>query len=83
MATSCDLWEDIQFLFGFEALIVFCEGARNKWADAVSRRADAEVVAVLKKESEEIGLKGITYRRIDVQWQRSELSCDVGLQLFN
>ena len=81
MALLCDLWEDIQFHFGFEALIVFCEGSRNKWADAVSKKAEQDVVAVLKMESENIGLMDIEYKRIEVQWKRGGLSCDVGQQL--
>ena len=78
MAVLCDLWEDMQFLFGFEALIVFCPGESNKWADAASRISGDELLAVLKQESENVGLPDITFRAIPVRWQCGKLSCAVG-----
>ena len=82
MAVLCDLWGDIQFRFGFEALIVYCEGKSNRWADAVSRIPADELEAVLRKESDDVGLKDVTFKEVMVEWRRDPLHCAVGSQLY-
>ena len=81
MAVLCDLWEDVQFRFGFEALVVFCEGKSNRWADAVSRVPRDQLEVVLRKESNAIGLPDITFREVNVVWSRGTLHCAVSSYL--
>ena len=81
MALLCDLWEDIQFYFGFEGLVVFCKGESNKWADAASRIAAETVEDTFSAQCEDLGRLTPSYAKIPVVWKRGPLSCDVGAKL--
>ena len=81
MAVLCDLWEDVQFYFGFEALVVFCKGKSNRWADAVSRVQRGKLEAVLRTKSDDAGLPDITFKEVNVIWSHGTLQCAVGSHL--
>ena len=81
MAILCDLWEDIQFHFGVEALIVFCSGKTNVCADAASRVAKDKVEDVLRRDMATSDVTVRSFKEIPVEWTRGDLSCDVGALL--
>ena len=76
MANICDAWEDIQFYYGFEGLVVFCEGTKNVYADVASRVASLEVESELRKELEtnDIGVTAIC--RVEVVWRQGDVTCE-------
>jgi hypothetical protein len=82
MAVICDLWEDIQFYFGFEGLVVYCDGPSNRWADAASRLSPERVEDGFKMQFEDTRREVPTLSRIPVIWTRDTLSCDVASSLI-
>ena len=77
MALICDLWEDIQFYFGFEGLVVFCLGESNRWADAASRVFDDSVEAAFDLQFEQSQWDPPPYVKIPVTWTIGSMSCAV------
>jgi hypothetical protein len=43
MSKIADLWEDVQFHFGFEGLLVHCKGITNEMADRASQLPESEL----------------------------------------
>ena len=76
MSNVCDAWEDVQFLFGFEALVVFCEGKRNVWADIASRSRAADVEDELRAAMMTARRPVAECQRVNVVWRRGAVTCD-------
>ena len=77
MGVICDLWEDIQFYFGFEGLVVWCRGKSNRWADVASRYEPDAVELGFDLCYEDTRRSKHPYLKIGVQWTRGDLSCAV------
>ena len=83
MSRVCDLWEDIQFMFGFEGLVVFLEGKKNRWADIASRVNLPEMKAAFEEGFMETGMAPMECVEIPVVWSRGDLCCGVQDVIFS
>ena len=52
-----DIWEDLQFTYHFEGLLVFCAGKKNTLADIASRvdRTEVEQTMLDEIQRQELG----------------------------
>jgi hypothetical protein len=82
MTAVCDLWEDIQFHFGFEGLVVFVEGAKNKWADMASRISPPDMPALFEEAFVSDGVPVLKCLSVPVVWSRGVLHCGLHDTIF-
>lgn len=68
MARIADLWEDVQFHYGFEGLLVHCKGRTNELADRASRLEEQKLQSGMEEAAkmEGVGPKGC--KRVPAKW---------------
>ena len=77
----CHRWEDLQYHFGFEGLVLHCSAQYNKLADACSRRDRDDIAgAVLQLAAD----KGVTVgaTREEVEWAGGGVDVDIASELI-
>ena len=82
MEIIVNLWEDLQFHFNFEALVLFCPGKENHMADMASRSSTCDVQACMEAEATKRGLQHLLMKRVEVKWVVGEMNLDVEDQLL-
>jgi hypothetical protein len=68
MSKIADLWEDVQFYFGFEGLLVHCKGSTNELADRASRLPEKDLQAGMMEAAAMEGAEAHGHRRVETQW---------------
>ena len=68
MSKIADLWEDVQFHFGFEGLLVHCKGITNEMADRASRLPESELQAGMMEAAAMEGVGAHGCRRVETKW---------------
>jgi len=77
MSRIADLWEDVQFHFGFEGLLVHCKGSTNELADRASRLPEQELQAGMMEAAAAEGVGAHGCRRVETQWSFGNENIDV------
>ena len=77
MELVVNLWEDLQFTYHFEGLLVFCAGKTNTLADIASRVDETRVEHMLLKEIQRQKLGTLTLYKDDVTWEAEGINIDI------
>jgi hypothetical protein len=82
MARIADSWEDVQFHFGFEGLLVHCKGSTNELADRASRLEEQKLQAGMEEAAkmEGVGPKGC--KRAPAKWAFGSESIEITEELM-
>jgi hypothetical protein len=67
MAVIVDVWEDLQYAYAFEAIVVHCSGKENRLADICSRRKSENMQSALLEVLGERGLEGVPCQEVQMQ----------------
>ena len=76
-------WEDVQFEYGFEGLIVHCPGVDNVLADLASRADQFGMREELQKEMNRQNMDGVELEECDVVWRVRDISIEYEDKLLN
>ena len=68
MEVVVNLWEDLQFTYHFEGLLVFCSGKTNTLADIASRAHKTKVRQMLRTEIARQGLGDLQIVEEAITW---------------
>jgi hypothetical protein len=82
MELMCELWEDLQFYFGFEGLVLHCPGKENRLSDIGSRMRADRMEAKLCEEMQRLNMTDVILREEEVTWRVGETDIDVESQLL-
>jgi hypothetical protein len=82
MQVMCDLWEDLQFHFAFEGLIVHCPGKENRLSDIGSRIKQDKMEGKLQEELTRLGMEEVQLREQAVSWRAGDIDIDVEERLL-
>ena len=77
MKLVVNLWEDLQFTYHFEGLLVFCSGKTNTLADIASRVDEKRVGQILLKEIQRQELGTLTLTKDNVTWDANGINIDI------
>ena len=77
MELLVNLWEDLQFTYHFEGLLVFCSGKTNTLADIASRIEKKKVEQALSNEIKRQGLGNLTLTRDVIPWNERNINIDI------
>lgn len=77
MELVVNLWEDLQFTYHFEGLLVFCSGKTNTLADIASRIEKKKVEQALSNEIKRQGLGNLTLTRDVIPWNERNINIDI------
>jgi hypothetical protein len=83
MVRITELWEDIQFHFHFEGLLVHCKGASNELADRASRLDDAMLQTGMEEAAQMEKLPITECRRIPSVWSFGQHNIEILDELIN
>ena len=77
MELVVNLWEDLQFTYHFEGLLVFCAGKKNTLADIASRVKQDKVEKALTTEIQRQMLGNLEVVRNEVTWIAQGIDIDI------
>ena len=72
----CHIWEDLQYNFGFEGLVLHCAAARNRLADVCSRMGADDIAQAVLQLATERGITA-TPKQMDVDWTGRGVDIDI------
>ena len=76
-------WEDVQFYYGFEGLLVHCPGVDNVLADMASRADQNGMEESLQNEMDNQEMDGVQLVRCEVVWRVHNINIDYEQQLLH
>ena len=76
-------WEDVQFHYAFEGLLVHCPGVDNVLADLASRADQNGMRKALQKEMDRQGMDGVQLVQCEVVWRVHDINIDYEQQLLD
>ena len=82
METMCGLWEDLQFFYAFEGLVLHVPGKDNRLSDIGSRYKEDKMEGKLVEEMRMLGMKDVTLREEEVVWTSGTVKIDVEERLL-
>jgi hypothetical protein len=82
MAIMCRLWEDLQFYYAFEGLVLHCPGKENRLSDIGSRIRADRMEMKLQEEMKRLGMTDVVLCEQAVLWRAGEVDIDVEEQLL-
>ena len=77
MELVVDIWEDLQFTYHFEGLLVFCAGKKNTLADIASRVDRTEVEQTMSDEIQRQGLGNLQLTMDEVTWRVGDIEINI------
>ena len=77
MQMLAEIWVECQHAFEFEALVFFCPGKHNQWADIASRPQDVPVEQALRQELDNVGLDDVDIVESETKWNERGISAEV------
>ena len=77
MELVVDIWEDLQFTYHFEGLLVFCAGKKNTLADIASRVDRTEVEQTMLDEIQRQGLGNLQLTMDEVTWRVGDIEINI------
>ena len=78
----CELWEDLQFHFAFEGLILHVAGKENRLSDIGSRMRVNIMEEKLQDEMRQLEMTDVQLVEQDVAWVCGDINIDVEEQLL-
>ena len=82
MEVVVNLWEDLQFTYHFEGLLVFCSGKTNTLADIASRANKNKVRQTLAIEIARQGLGELQIVESEVTWVANGIDINIEDELM-
>ena len=82
MEIMCELWEDLQFHFAFEGLILHVAGKENRLSDIGSRMRVNMMETKLQEEMRQLEMTDVQLVEQDVAWVCGDINIDVEEQLL-
>ena len=82
MEVVVNLWEDLQFTYHFEGLLVFCSGKTNTLADIASRVNKNKVRQTLAMEIARQGLGELQIVENEVTWAANGIDINIEDELM-
>jgi len=82
MEVMVNLWEDLQFTYHFEGLLVFCSGKTNTLADIASRVNKNKVRQTLAMEIARQGLGELQIVENEVTWAANGIDINIEDELM-
>ena len=82
MEIVVNLWEDLQFTYHFEGLLVFCSGKTNTLADIASRVSKNKMRQTLATEIARQGLGELQIIENEVTWEANGIDINIEDELM-
>jgi hypothetical protein len=82
MEMMCELWEDLQFHYGFEGLVLHCPGKENRLSDIGSRMRENRMESKLQEEMTRLQMTDVMLHEQPVIWRVGEIDINVEAQLL-
>ena len=82
MEIMCELWEDLQFHFAFEGLVLHVPGKDNRLSDIGSRIKANRMEGKLQEELARLEMTNVILREQDVEWSVGEIDINVEHKLL-
>jgi hypothetical protein len=77
MIIMCELWEDLQFHYCFEGLVLHCPGKDNRLSDIGSRMRVDKMEAKLQEEMTRLGMHDVQLMEEGVLWRVGDVDINV------
>ena len=82
MEMMCELWEDLQYHYAFEGLVLHCPGKENRLPDIGSRMMEKRMEAKLQEEMTRLKMTNVKLKLTDVLWRVGDIDIDMEPQLL-
>ena len=82
MEMMCELWEDLQFHFCFEGLVLHVPGVENRLSDIGSRIRENRMEEKLQEELQRLHMQDVVLQDQDVAWKVGDVDIRVEKQLL-
>ena len=82
MEMMCQLWEDLQFFYGFEGLVLHCPGKENRLSDIGSRMRVDRMEQKLAEELCRLNMTDVILKEEEVTWRVGDVRVDVEEELL-